>query len=116
MWCDSRKTRTRKYPQLAYSTPPEEEAVQPGCVRYTVHLKRPLGCELEQDKATGKITVAAIKPHGTVAHSGKIEVGDELVAVSGVVYPIAPPGMDDETEGREDVVGRDPDLGHVHRD
>lgn len=57
-----------------------------GCSRYTVQLKKPMGLVLEQDSKTGNIFVVEIKPDGSAARDGRLSVGDQLIATSGVVY------------------------------
>ncbi|KXZ44708.1 hypothetical protein GPECTOR_63g35 [Gonium pectorale] len=57
-----------------------------GCARYSVSLRKPLGIVLEQDNKSGNIFVAEVKPDGSAARDGKISVGDQLIATSGVIY------------------------------
>ncbi|KAF8068450.1 Mpp7 [Scenedesmus sp. PABB004] len=66
--------------------PDDDQPVPPGCSRYVVELKKPLGIVLEQDKATGVITVADVAPDGSAARTGLVAIGDQLIATSGITY------------------------------
>jgi hypothetical protein len=57
------------------STPP------PGCSRYSISIKKPLGLVLEQN-ATGVITVAEISPEGSAAKTGLVAVVSEASSQS----------------------------------
>ncbi|GIL77024.1 hypothetical protein Vretifemale_6539, partial [Volvox reticuliferus] len=57
-----------------------------GCSRYSVALKKPLGIVLEQDGKSGNIYVVEVKPEGSAARDGRVKVGDQLIATSGVIY------------------------------
>lgn len=48
--------------------------VPPGCSRYSISIKKPLGIVLEQNKDTGVITVAEISPEGNAAKTGLVAV------------------------------------------
>jgi hypothetical protein len=48
--------------------------VPPGCARYSISLKKPLGLVLEQNKDTGVITIAEIAPEGNAAKTGLVAV------------------------------------------
>ena len=66
----------------------EEEAEDkppPGCTRYTINILRPLGLVLEEKKEGG-IYVGEIVEDGNAAKTGLVNVGDELIATSGVVF------------------------------
>lgn len=63
----------------------EEEPVPPGCSRYAVIIKKPLGMYLETDKQ-GNIFVAELIPGGAAEASGLIRVGDRLLATSAIVF------------------------------
>ena len=41
--------------------------VPPGCARYTLRLRKPLGMVLEEERGTGRITVAELVPGGAAA-------------------------------------------------
>lgn len=71
----------------ALSTADFEEAATPppGCSRYTVNIKKPLGLVLEQDTKTLVLRVAELSPEGAAERAG-VGIGDQLIAVSGVVY------------------------------
>lgn len=64
----------------------DDSVIPPGCSRYSVSLKKPLGIVLEQKKDTGIITVVEISPEGSAARTGQVSVGDQLIATSGVTY------------------------------
>ncbi|GAQ80282.1 hypothetical protein KFL_000500350 [Klebsormidium nitens] len=57
----------------------------PGCSRVKLTLGKPLGIVLEEDKA-GNIFIAEVFPEGNAFKSGLVDVGDQLIAVSAVVY------------------------------
>ncbi|GLC37350.1 hypothetical protein PLESTB_001596900 [Pleodorina starrii] len=57
-----------------------------GCSRYSVALRKPLGIVLEQDSKSGNIFVVEIKPDGSAARDGRVKLGDQLIATSGVIY------------------------------
>lgn len=57
----------------------------PGCSRYSVELTKPLGIVLEENRATGSITVAEVVPGGAADKTGEVAVGDVLLATSGYV-------------------------------
>lgn len=59
--------------------------IPPGCSRYSVSLTKPLGIVLEENKATGAITVAEIVAGGSAEKNGEVAVGDVLIATSGYV-------------------------------
>lgn len=63
----------------------DEEPVPPGCSRYAVIIKKPLGMYLETDKQ-GNIFVAELIPGGAAEASGLINVGDRLLATSAIVF------------------------------
>jgi predicted metalloprotease with PDZ domain len=71
----------------ALSTADFEETASPppGCSRYTVNIKKPLGLVLEQDTKTLVLRVAELSPDGAAQRAG-VGIGDQLIAVSGVVY------------------------------
>lgn len=50
------------------------QAVPPGCSRYSISIKKPLGLVLEQNKQTGVITIAEISPEGNAAKTGLVSV------------------------------------------
>eukprot|EP00882_Tetradesmus_deserticola_P004421 GHRQ01004665.1.p1 GENE.GHRQ01004665.1~~GHRQ01004665.1.p1 ORF type:complete len:170 (+),score=33.66 GHRQ01004665.1:141-650(+) len=70
----------------ASSSEPDNEVIPPGCSRYSISIKKPLGLVLEQNKSSGIITVAEISPEGSAARTGLVAVGDQLLATSGVTY------------------------------
>lgn len=74
----------RVYEQRVQDVTPELSR-SPSFSRYTVSLKKPMGIVLEEDK-TGSIYVVEVKPDGSAAAEGQVQVGDQLVATSGVVY------------------------------
>lgn len=57
----------------------------PGCTRVKVELNKPLGIVLEEAKA-GNIFVAEVVGGGNAEKSGLIDVGDQLIATSAIVY------------------------------
>ncbi|KAH7300721.1 hypothetical protein KP509_24G075800 [Ceratopteris richardii] len=57
----------------------------PGCTRMKVELSKPLGMILEEDKS-GNIFVAEVLKGGNADKSGLIDVGDQLIATSAIVY------------------------------
>eukprot|EP00271_Cylindrocystis_brebissonii_P014966 TRINITY_DN3674_c0_g1_i1.p1 TRINITY_DN3674_c0_g1~~TRINITY_DN3674_c0_g1_i1.p1 ORF type:complete len:211 (+),score=34.01 TRINITY_DN3674_c0_g1_i1:157-789(+) len=63
----------------------ESEQPPPGCSRIKVDLRRPLGLVLEE-ALSGGIFVCEILPDSHAARAGVIDVGDELLATSAVVY------------------------------
>lgn len=63
----------------------EAAAPPPGCSRYTVNIKKPLGLVLEQDVKTLVLRVAELSPEGAAQRAG-VGIGDQLIAVSGVTY------------------------------
>lgn len=70
----------------AASSSVDQNGVPPGCSRYSISVKKPLGLVLEQNKDTGVITIVEIAPEGNAAKTGLVAVGDQLIATSGVVY------------------------------
>ena len=64
----------------------EEDDVKlpPGCSRYSIKVKRPLGLVLEEDKQ-GNIFVAEVIEDGNAAKTGLVN-GDQLLFVSAVVF------------------------------
>jgi len=63
----------------------EGAAAPPGCARYKVSLSKPLGLVLEQDLKTLAVRVASVAPEGAAEKAG-VGAGDQLIAVSGIVY------------------------------
>ena len=63
----------------------DDDTPPPGCSRYEVRIKKPLGLVLEEDK-TGKIFVAEILEDSNAARAGLINVGDQLLATSAMVF------------------------------
>eukprot|EP01023_Acetabularia_acetabulum_P014093 TRINITY_DN1692_c0_g1_i1.p1 TRINITY_DN1692_c0_g1~~TRINITY_DN1692_c0_g1_i1.p1 ORF type:complete len:151 (+),score=17.60 TRINITY_DN1692_c0_g1_i1:84-536(+) len=63
----------------------DENKIPPGCSRYQIQLRKPLGLVLEETKE-GKILVAEVVPKGSAEQIGEVTVGDELIATSGVTY------------------------------
>ncbi|KAI5071172.1 hypothetical protein GOP47_0013423 [Adiantum capillus-veneris] len=61
------------------------ELPPPGCSRVKVELSKPLGIVLEEDKA-GNIFVAEVFEGGNADKSGLVDVGDQLIATSAIVY------------------------------
>ncbi|BBN01704.1 hypothetical protein MPTK1_2g09630 [Marchantia polymorpha subsp. ruderalis] len=57
----------------------------PGCSRVKVELSRPLGIAFEETK-TGTVVVGEVISGGNAQNSGLVEVGDQLIATSAVVY------------------------------
>ncbi|KAG6550617.1 hypothetical protein Mapa_007870 [Marchantia paleacea] len=57
----------------------------PGCSRVMVELGRPLGIAFEETKI-GTIVVGEVISGGNAQNSGLVEVGDQLIATSAVVY------------------------------
>ena len=64
---------------------PSADPVPPGCARYAVEIKKPLGMYLAEDK-NGNIFVEGLLPEGAAEKSGLISVGDRLIAVSAIVF------------------------------
>ncbi|XP_024528234.1 protein MET1, chloroplastic-like isoform X1 [Selaginella moellendorffii] len=77
------RTSPTNQPQISSSS--SEDAPPPGCSRVKVELRKPLGMILEED-AAGNIFVAEVSPGGNAEKSGLVEVGDQLIATSAVVY------------------------------
>eukprot|EP01024_Parvocaulis_polyphysoides_P007419 TRINITY_DN12207_c0_g1_i1.p2 TRINITY_DN12207_c0_g1~~TRINITY_DN12207_c0_g1_i1.p2 ORF type:complete len:165 (-),score=17.47 TRINITY_DN12207_c0_g1_i1:314-769(-) len=77
--------KTRIQPKFRCQTSTDEHEIPPGCSRYQIQLRKPLGLVLEETKE-GKIIVAEIVPEGSADQLGTITVGDELIATSGVTY------------------------------
>ncbi|KAG2431687.1 hypothetical protein HYH02_013264 [Chlamydomonas schloesseri] len=63
-----------------------QDQIPLGCARYSVSLKKPLGVVLEQDVKSGNIFVVEVKAGGSAALDGRVKVGDQLIATSGVIY------------------------------
>lgn len=57
----------------------------PGCSRVKVELSRPIGLVLEEDRA-GNIVVAELVKDGNAEKNGLVDVGDQLIATSAIVY------------------------------
>ena len=76
----SRRRLTRRRAAAA-----DDEPVPPGCARYAVELKKPLGMFLANDK-NGNIFVEELVPGGAAEQSGLISVGDRLIATSAIVF------------------------------
>jgi hypothetical protein len=57
----------------------------PGCSRYAVELRKPLGLVLEED-SHGSIYVAEVTEGGNADKSGLVSKGDQLIATSGYTY------------------------------
>lgn len=56
------------------SSASDEQPVPPGCSRYSISIKKPLGLVLEQNKDTNVITIADITPEGNAAKTGLVAV------------------------------------------
>jgi hypothetical protein len=80
-------TTTATKANAALSTADFDEAATPppGCARYKVSVKKPLGLVFEQDTRTLVVTVASLSPEGAAERAG-VGIGDQLIAVSGIVY------------------------------
>ena len=63
----------------------EQDKPPPGCSRFTVELKKPLGIVLVEKK-DGNIVVEEVVEEGAAAKSGLVSPGDQLIATSAVVY------------------------------
>lgn len=64
-----------------------EERVPPGCARYTVELPKPLGLVLEEGNGGRGVYVVEIPAEGNAARlAPEINVGDELIATTGMTY------------------------------
>ena len=57
----------------------------PGCSRYEIRIKKPLGLVLEEKKSGG-IFVAEIVQDGNAAKTGLVNVGDQLISTSAMVF------------------------------
>ena len=57
----------------------------PGCSRYTIELKKPLGLALEED-GRGGIKVAEVFDKGNAAIDGTVSPGDALISTTAIVY------------------------------
>ncbi|KAI8473958.1 MAG: hypothetical protein J3K34DRAFT_409080 [Monoraphidium minutum] len=64
----------------------EDTGPPPGCARYTVELRKPLGIVLEQKGTSGGIFVVSITPDSNAFKTGQMTVGDQLISTSGVTY------------------------------
>lgn len=62
----------------------DDDRVPPGCSRYTVELRKPMGVVLEEDKLSN-IFVASVTEGGRAAAEGSIGEGDQLLACSGCI-------------------------------
>ncbi len=62
-----------------------EDMAPAGCERIRLSLKKPLGLVLEANTA-GEIYVVDVVPEGSAAKDGRIEVGDQLISTSAIVY------------------------------
>lgn len=56
------------------------QGVPPGCSRYSISVKKPLGLVLEQNKDTGVITIVEIAPEGNAAKTGLVAVVSSVQA------------------------------------
>lgn len=64
----------------------EDSEIPPtGCTRIKLALTKPLGIILEEDKA-GNIFVAEVIRDGNADKSGLVDVGDQLISTSAIVY------------------------------
>ena len=63
----------------------DDDKPPPGCSRYSIKVKRPLGLVLEEDKQ-GNIFVAEVIEDGNAAKTGLVNAGDQLLFVSAVVF------------------------------
>eukprot|EP01018_Ginkgo_biloba_P039597 Gb_22216 [translate_table: standard] len=57
----------------------------PGCSRIKLELSKPLGIVLEEDKV-GNIFVAEVVQGSNADKSGLVDLGDQLIATSAIVY------------------------------
>eukprot|EP00246_Nothoceros_aenigmaticus_P000272 TRINITY_DN10417_c0_g1_i2.p1 TRINITY_DN10417_c0_g1~~TRINITY_DN10417_c0_g1_i2.p1 ORF type:complete len:180 (-),score=14.50 TRINITY_DN10417_c0_g1_i2:182-721(-) len=71
--------------QASGSTTDGLDLPPPGCSRIKLEISKPLGMVLEQDK-NGNIVVAGLVADGNAAKSGLVDVGDQLMATSAIVY------------------------------
>lgn len=69
----------------AESSGKDFDLAPPGCSRFKVELSKPLGVVLEEDKS-GNIFVAELVKDGNADKSGLVDIGDQLIATSAVVY------------------------------
>lgn len=67
------------------ASPENGDKPPPGCSRISVEIGRPLGLVLEED-VNGNIFVAEVAKEGNAEKLGVIDVGDQLIATSAVVY------------------------------
>lgn len=67
------------------TTAADDDVPPPGCARYSIEVPRPIGLVLEENK-NGTIIVAEIAPDGNAARTGMVQVGDQLIATSGLTY------------------------------
>jgi len=79
------RSTKRRVVSHAASGSESSDPVPPGCARYAVELKKPLGMFLAQDK-NGNIFVEELVKDGAAEKSGLIGVGDRLIAVSAIVF------------------------------
>lgn len=56
-----------------------------GCERVRLQLRKPLGLVLEANKS-GNVFIVEVLPEGNAAKDGRVEVGDELISTSAIVY------------------------------
>jgi len=63
----------------------EDSGPPPGCARYSIEVRKPLGLVLEEDKS-GDIFVMEVVAGGNSDKTGLVTVGDQLLATSAVVY------------------------------
>lgn len=67
-----------------FDTSAYTDQAPPGCSRYAVMLRKPLGIVLEED-GKGGIFVASVAAGGKAAAEGSISQGDQLLACSGCI-------------------------------
>eukprot|EP00884_Botryococcus_braunii_P002921 jgi/Botrbrau1/1262/Bobra.0163s0055.1 len=90
-------------PETSSAGDNEEDQPPKGCARYNVTLSKPLGLILEETR-NGGIVVAEISEGGNAAREGQIQVGDELIATSGITYTTEQTYGETNVKGGEQVI------------
>ena len=76
----------------------------PGCGRYEVTLKKPLGLVLEENVKGEGIYCVEVVPNGAADLDGQVRQGDQLIATSGYIYTTEQKYQDNIVRGGERLV------------
>jgi len=79
------KTLTRAAAAGDDSPVAAEDLPPAGCERVRLELRKPLGLVLQPNKQ-GSVFVVEVLPTGSAAKDGRVDVGDELIATSALIY------------------------------